>query len=186
VQYEVEVNGRIRSVTLSRNGTVFTATLDGKQWTVDAARVGTDTLSMIVVRPDAASGSKTGASPAPGGPSHEVTISSLQPAGQLTITTRGVPVPAFLNGRRRWGRNEERGHLGSGPQRLLAPMPGKVMRILVGPGQPVRARQPIVVIEAMKMENEVRASGDGSVSELHVKEGQSVDAGALLAVVTPA
>ena len=55
------------------------------------------------------------------------------------------------------GRKERRGAPGSGPQRLVAPMPGKVVRVLVKPGDTVRARQPIVVIEAMKMENELRA-----------------------------
>ena len=59
-------------------------------------------------------------------------------------------------------------------------------RILVAPGASVAARQPLVVIEAMKMENELRASRAGTVAELHVQEGQSVDAGALLLVVAPA
>ena len=62
-------------------------------------------------------------------------------------------------------------------------MPGKVVRVLVKPGEQVRARQPLVVIEAMKMENELRAVGDGVVAEINVAEGQSVDAGALVAVV---
>jgi biotin carboxyl carrier protein len=185
VRYEVEVNGRVRQVTLSRKGPVFAVNMDGRQWTVDAARVGADTLSIIVEPVTDPSGGHPGGG-ATGGASHEVTIASVSPPGQLSISAHGVPVLAFLNGRRRWGRKEERGHAGGGPQRLLAPMPGKVVRILVEAGQPVRARQPVVVIEAMKMENEVRASGEGSLSEVHVKEGQSVDAGALLAVVTPA
>ena len=75
-------------------------------------------------------------------------------------------------------------HSGSGPQRLVAPMPGKVVRVLVKAGDTVRARQPIVVIEAMKMENELRAGRDGVVAEMQVREGQSVEAGTLLAVVS--
>jgi biotin carboxyl carrier protein len=62
-------------------------------------------------------------------------------------------------------------------------MPGKVVRVLVKPGDPVRARQPIAVIEAMKMENELRAGRDGIVVELAVTGGQSVEAGTLIAVV---
>jgi biotin carboxyl carrier protein len=65
-------------------------------------------------------------------------------------------------------------------------MPGKVVRVLVQAGQAVRARQPIVVIEAMKMENELRAGHDGTVTELQARDGQSVEAGALLAVITAA
>ena len=55
--------------------------------------------------------------------------------------------------------------------------------MLVKPGEPVRARQPLVVVEAMKMENEIRAAGDGTVARIHVEEGASVDAGAPLIVI---
>ena len=72
---------------------------------------------------------------------------------------------------------------GAAPQRLVAPMPGKVVRVLVKTGDAVHARQPLVVVEAMKMENELRASRDGTVAEIHVREGQSVEAGALLIVI---
>jgi biotin carboxyl carrier protein len=63
-------------------------------------------------------------------------------------------------------------------------MPGKVVRVLVNKGDPVRARQPMVVIEAMKMENELRAGRDGVITELPVSSGQSVEAGTLIAVVS--
>jgi biotin carboxyl carrier protein len=55
--------------------------------------------------------------------------------------------------------------------------------VLVAPGDRVTARQPLVVVEAMKMENELRAGRDGTVSEIHAREGVSVDAGALLIVI---
>jgi len=55
--------------------------------------------------------------------------------------------------------------------------------VLAKTGDAVRARQPLVVVEAMKMENELRASHDGTVAEVHVHEGMSVDAGALLLVI---
>jgi biotin carboxyl carrier protein len=64
-------------------------------------------------------------------------------------------------------------------------MPGKVVRVLVKVGTSVYPRQPLVVVEAMKMENELRAKRSGIVTELLVQEGQSVDAGALLLVVSP-
>ena len=59
-------------------------------------------------------------------------------------------------------------------------MPGKVIRVLVRSGEAVRARQPLVVVEAMKMENELRAVREGTVAAVHVTEGASVDAGAPL------
>jgi biotin carboxyl carrier protein len=62
-------------------------------------------------------------------------------------------------------------------------MPGKVVRVLVKPGDAVTARQGLVVVEAMKMENELRAARDGRVRDVAVKEGQSVDAGTVLLTV---
>jgi propionyl-CoA carboxylase alpha chain len=66
---------------------------------------------------------------------------------------------------------------------LLAPMPGAVVRVLVGVGDQVAAQQPLVVLEAMKMEHTVTSPAAGSVVELNVAAGQQVDAGMVLAVV---
>jgi biotin carboxyl carrier protein len=62
-------------------------------------------------------------------------------------------------------------------------MPGKIVRVFVRPGDTVTARQPLVVVEAMKMENELRAGRAGTVAEVHAREGASVEAGALLIVI---
>jgi biotin carboxyl carrier protein len=62
-------------------------------------------------------------------------------------------------------------------------MPGRVVRVLVTEGLDVEAGEGLVVIEAMKMENELKAPRKGRVSEVAVQEGQAVDAGALLVVV---
>jgi biotin carboxyl carrier protein len=69
---------------------------------------------------------------------------------------------------------------------LSAPMPGKVVKVLVAAGQAVAAGDTLLVLEAMKMEHPVRAPADGVVSGLAASEGEQVDAGQLLAVVTPA
>jgi biotin carboxyl carrier protein len=70
-----------------------------------------------------------------------------------------------------------------GPARLTAPMPGRIVRVLSSAGADVVAGQGLVVIEAMKMENELRAPRGGRLTEVLVREGQAVEAGALLAVV---
>ena len=75
------------------------------------------------------------------------------------------------------------GSKGTGPQRVLAPMPGKVVRVLVKAGDEVTARQGLVVVEAMKMENELRSARQGRVRDVLVVEGQSVEAGTALIVV---
>lgn len=63
---------------------------------------------------------------------------------------------------------------------LKAPMPGRVVRVLVAVGQAVERGAPVVIVEAMKMENEMHAPASGTVLKVHVAEGATVDAGQLL------
>lgn len=69
-----------------------------------------------------------------------------------------------------------------GSNQLVAGMPGKIVDIFVKPGDTVKAKQPLLIMEAMKMENEMRAAGEATVKEVLVKKGQSVEAGAQLIV----
>jgi biotin carboxyl carrier protein len=68
----------------------------------------------------------------------------------------------------------------AGPAPLVAPMPGLIVRIAVSEGDLVQAGQGLVVMEAMKMENELRATSDGTVKRVHVAPGVAVEKGALL------
>ena len=167
MRHDVVINGRTRKVEVRRLDGGFAVAVDGQEHTVDVARIDAHTLSLLV-----------------GASSHEVTIVPDTASGQLTIQVGAVALAAELSGRRRWGRKDD-GAQSAGPQRLSAPMPGRVVRVLVRQGETVTRGQPLVVVEAMKMENELRASRDGAVTELFVKEGQLVDAGAPLAVVAP-
>jgi pyruvate carboxylase subunit B len=67
-----------------------------------------------------------------------------------------------------------------GPAPLIAPMPGLIVRVNVSPGQQIVAGAGLVVMEAMKMENELRASSGGVVKAVHATPGQAVEKGALL------
>ena len=100
--------------------------------------------------------------------------------GRLVVLVGSIPIAVRVNGR---GRRPGPAPASSGPQRIAAPMPGRVVRVLVKAGDAVRARQPVVVVEAMKMENELRADRDGTVAEIPIREGMSVEAGALLLVI---
>jgi biotin carboxyl carrier protein len=83
---------------------------------------------------------------------------------------------------RRRGHSEATPSEGAG-QRVVAPMPGKVVAVLAAVGQAVEPGAGLVVLEAMKMENEFRATSGGVVAEVHVAPGQAVNAGDLLVVV---
>jgi biotin carboxyl carrier protein len=196
VQFEVETGGRVRHVAVSRTGDSFAVSVDGRLHQVDFARVDAHTLSLIVDTDlsagpqDAALGGSTNAGPDKARPTsgnearpaYEATIVP-DSDGRLVVLIGAVPVALRLNGRRGGSRRQGGAARGAGPLKISAPMPGKVVRILVKAGDTVRARQAVVVVEAMKMENELRADRDGTVAEIHTREGMSVEAGALLVVI---
>lgn len=70
-----------------------------------------------------------------------------------------------------------------GRQQLSAPMPGKVVRVILSPGDEVAAGQGVLVVEAMKMQSEIKSPKAGRVLEVRVAEGDTVNAGQVLAIV---
>jgi biotin carboxyl carrier protein len=106
--------------------------------------------------------------------------------GSTTVYVDGHPIPVTIGGAAgRDGRRAPSAEQGfNGPRRIVAPMPGRIVKVLVKPGQAVAARQGLVVVEAMKMENELRAPGPGTVTDVKVTEGASVEANALLVVIS--
>jgi biotin carboxyl carrier protein len=105
-------------------------------------------------------------------------------AGELIVHVNGVAIPLTIADNRRGVR--PRGgdrDAGSGPRMIVAPMPGRIVKVLVKPDERVSPRQPLVVVEAMKMENELRAPRGGTIAEVRVSEGASVEANAVLVVL---
>jgi biotin carboxyl carrier protein len=173
VQYEVTIGGRTRRVLVQRAGQNWRVTLDGTPHLVQAARVDAGTLSLLLAGAD-------GTAPVR---SVRAVVAARATAGDLDVHVNGRHVAATVRSAAAGRRRTAAGDAAGGPQRVVAPMPGKVVRVLVAAGDAVTARQGLVVVEAMKMENELRASRDGRVVSVAVAEGQSVDAGAVLAVV---
>ncbi len=101
--------------------------------------------------------------------------------GAWRVDLRAVALTAIVNGRLGHGRAARAP--ASGSHQLSAPMPGRVLRVLVKPGDDVAARQGLVVIEAMKMENELTAARAGRVREVTVEPGVTVEAGRVLVVL---
>ena len=165
----VEAAGRTRAVEVRRNNGGFTVVLDGHEHTVDVSDTGA-TWSLLL-----------------GTQSYEVAFVE-GPDGAMMVHVDGQAVPVSIAPLRpAWrarGRGPgEHGSGTAGPQRIAAPMPGKIVRVLVKPGDAVAARQGVVIVEAMKMENELRSQKSGTVSDVRVKEGDSVEAGAILVIV---
>ncbi len=170
--FDIEVNGRVRPVSVERDGNLYRVSIDGRTHVVDLARVDRSTLSLIL-QGDAAT-------------SHEVAVEERLEPGELEVHLRAGVVYARLDGghraRRRAAGIDPFG-AAPGEQEIVAPMPGKVVRVLVSPGDQVSVRQGLVVVEAMKMENELRSPKDGRVKDVRVQPGTSVEAGRVLVVV---
>ena len=98
------------------------------------------------------------------------------------IVINGCRFPFEADDPREWKRRGA-GAAGSGRASITAPMPGRVVRVLAAEGDEVTAGQGIVVVEAMKMQNEMKAPRSGRVSSIPVKAGDSVNSGAVLATV---
>jgi len=98
------------------------------------------------------------------------------------ISIGGHRFPFEIEDRRQWKRSS---HAASahGRASIAAAMPGKIVRVLVAVGEEVVAGQGILVVEAMKMQNELKAPRDGRVTAIEVSENDSVNAGAVLATI---
>jgi len=168
--FEVELNGRIRSVSIERAGSRdrFRVTVDGVPTLVDAQPGGEFGMSLLF--PD---GAHAGA---------RVALTPGTAPGELLACLRGRTTAVVVNGRRS-GRAVDGGSTAPGEQKVLAPMPGRVVRVLVAPGDEVQVRQAVVVVEAMKMENELRSPKAGRVKDVAVTPGALVEAGRVLMVI---
>jgi acetyl/propionyl-CoA carboxylase alpha subunit len=160
--FDATVGGRGVRVEVRVGGGVYTVILDGRPLEVDLEETGSDFFSLLL-----------------GGRSYEVGL-ERRPGGYVVVLEDDVILVEIVDAGRGLAAPKA---ATSGQVRLVAPMPGKIVRILVDLGQAVAQGQGIAVIEAMKMENEIRSPRGGCVRELPLKEGQTVDTGTLLAVV---
>jgi biotin carboxyl carrier protein len=172
--FEVSIGERVRTVGIVRKGGLLHVELDGRLHLVDARRVSDAVVSMLVQRDGADSPAR----------SIDAAFAAQAVAGDFDVHLDSRTIAVQIRPAGSFGRQKKAGGAaGSGPQRVISPMPGKVVRVLVKPGDEVQARQGLAVVEAMKMENELRAARAGRVREVAVTEGQSVEAGTVLLIV---
>ena len=98
------------------------------------------------------------------------------------ITIRGHRFRVAIKDPRRWSRTGVSA-LSADRENVIASMPGKIVRLLVKPGESVAAGQGILVVEAMKMQNEMKTRRGGTVAAIAVREGETVAAGAVLVTI---
>jgi biotin carboxyl carrier protein len=161
--YDVTIDGKNYRLDLNRADGLWSCRLDGQEIEVDAVLARPDVLSLRI-----------------GNMAYEV--KSERVANNLYLwvgSTRfaaEVSDPRSLRGRTRAGDDQ-------GPRKIVAPMPGKVVRLLVGQGDEVEAGAGVAVVEAMKMQNEIKSPKKGTVQKILAADGAAVNAGDVIAIV---
>jgi biotin carboxyl carrier protein len=161
--YDVNIDGRSSRVELDRSEKGWSCKLNGREIQVDAVLARRDVLSLRI-----------------GDRAYEIKRERVGEETHLWVGSRrfaaGITDRRSLRGRA--ASADDRG-----PRKLTAPMPGKVVRVLVTEGAEVELGAGVVVVEAMKMQNEIKSPRKGRIQKILVAEGAAVNAGDALAIV---
>jgi biotin carboxyl carrier protein len=155
--YTVEIEETGRSV--------YRVAVDGNEFLVDGKKTGRTNYSLIVDNR-----------------SFEIEVDNTGDEYRVLVDGRNYRIELVDERRVRVGGSQTGVQL-QGRQLVSVPMPGKVVALLISEGDAVEKGQGLVIVEAMKMENEVRSPISGSVKEIKVKPGDTVEGGAVLVVV---
>jgi biotin carboxyl carrier protein len=165
MKLDIDISGKVRRIELLRAAGVSRWLIDGEPFEVDALAVSPGVYSILQH-----------------GKSIEV---RMEPAAAgVRAIARGREYTVSIRDPREWGKNRNSAAEAQGRQAVLSPMPGKIVRVLVKTGDEVTAGMGLLVVEAMKMQNEIRTPKSGRIEKLTVTEGQTVNAGEVVAVVS--
>jgi biotin carboxyl carrier protein len=161
--FDVSVNGRDHRVELEHQDSGnWLCKVDGDQVAVNASAAASGVLSLLI-----------------GGQSYEVVLNETQQ--QIVVGRDRYAVE--VRDPRSWRSRRARAGAGEGPKKIIAPMPGKIVRLIAAEKSEVEQGAGVVVIEAMKMQNELKSPKKGRVAKLLAVEGAAVNAGDVLAVI---
>ena len=165
MKFSLEIDGQNRQVEIEPADLPgqWRIQVDGHEVQADAHLLRPGVLSLLIA-----------------GQSHRVVLDMEHYEPALHLGAKRIPYrvddPRSLHSRRRQARAD-------GPVTIKASMPGRIVRLLVEKGDAVTAHQSIVVIEAMKMQNEIKSPKDGRVADLRVSPGDTVASGDILAII---
>src|SRR5689334_16755731 len=161
--FEVTVNGRDYRVELQQGEAGnWTGRVNGEDVAVNAASTANGVLSMLI-----------------SGESYEIVANPAQ----QQIAIGGVRYSVEVRDPRSWRTRRARAGAQGGAKKITAPMPGKVVRVIAQPGTEVEQGDGVIVIEAMKMQNELKSPKKGKVARVLVDAEAAVNAGDVLAVI---
>jgi len=161
-----QLGDKTYTVEIEETGkSLYRVAVDGSEFLVDGKKTGVTNYSLIVDNR-----------------SFEVEVDISEDEYRVLVDGRSYHIDLLDERRMRVGGLQSAIQL-QGRQNVSVPMPGKVIAVLVSEGDTVERGQGLVIVEAMKMENEVRCPINGEVKEVRVKPGDALQAGAILAVV---
>ena len=163
--YDVIIDGTPHRVELEAQGGSWLCRVDGEEIVVDAAFTARDVISMLV-----------------NNRAHEIKR-EYSMMGDTHIIIGSERFAAEVRDPRSLRSRRAEAGVGEGPQKILAPMPGKVVRLMVAEKDEVEAGQGLLVVEAMKMQNEIKSPKKGRVQKVMVAEGSNVNPGETMAIV---
>ncbi len=176
MKFIAEIGGRSHTIEVDNHGAddgYYTMVVDGERHEVDAQLLRSHIVSVLIDHK-----------------SYDVDIEKSGKLddtldGRMKVRVRGRVVNLdILSERRKKMKEAATAHLSqSGVVNIESPMPGKVFKMLVKEGDEVEEGQGVVVVEAMKMENELKSPKAGTVTSVKVNEGQAVDAGTSLVII---
>lgn len=156
----VRQGGDEREVLIERDGAKSTVAVDGSSLEVEVRRLQGGVRSLLW-----------------DGAHHEVSVRHLGDDRYEVSSSFGTEIVEVLDPLTHLAATAHEAQAGAGRERVTAYMPGRVVKVLVAEGESVGAGQGVVVLEAMKMENEIQAERDGVVRKLFVAEGEAVEGG---------
>lgn len=162
--YDVNVEGKKHRLELDQAAGKWRCRIDGQEKEVEVALVRPNTLSLLI------DGVAYNISRENGGADTYIWVGSRRWKVE-------VADPRSWRGRKKLTDNE------TGPVKLVASMPGKVVRVLTAKGAEVQAGEGVLIVEAMKMQNEIKSPRKGIVQKIAVGEGDNVNAGEVLAII---
>jgi biotin carboxyl carrier protein len=161
--YDIVIDGKQHRLDLNQVDAHWTCRVDNREIEIDAVLARPDVLSLRI-----------------GNRAYEIKCERV--GADLHLWVGSARFAAEIRDPRSL-RSRGRAAEDHGPKRLLAPMPGKVVRVIAAQGVEVEAGAGVLVVEAMKMQNEVKSPKKGTIQKIMVTEGTAVNAGDILAIV---
>lgn len=164
MKLELTIGDRARNLEIERQGEQLQFRIDGRVLPADVKQIQPEVYSILI-----------------DGEAFEARIESG--ASGLRIQIDGREFPIAIADPRQWRRDRNQVAAAEGHQQIVSSMPGKVVRVMVRAGDAVEAGQGLLVVEAMKMQNEIKSPKAGKIERIATQEGQTVNAGDVLAVI---